>query len=406
MKKIVIVGAGFSGLSLAHELVKQGFHVEVYDKNSQVGGMISSPKNSCGFYETAANGFLNTADLEKFFNETQISVLNSSQKSSKRFIYASVPKRWPLNFWQSLVLFYKLIKFFLTKTKSQRMPGDHESMQSWVERHFGEVCANYIVAPALQGIYAADLRLLSATLIVNSFNHRPKKKKPGSIVSSAGGMGKIMQDLQNVLVTNGVKFHLNEAWHPQIQADHLVIATSVCAAPAILSQMGQTKNAQLLESVEALPLVSVTAFFSQIPKNYQGFGILFPRTEGIRALGVLMNTFIFDRPSEKNYSETWILGGALDKAILQLNDNQLLKLIAADREIVFAEKQIPLRTEITRWPQALPHYTVTWQQTLRQLVPMSSVSLHGNYLGQLGLSRILIESQKMAAELKQKLGAS
>ena len=68
MKKIVIIGAGFSGLSLAHELVKLGLKVDVFEKKENVGGLISSPPTEFGFYETGANGFLNT--LTKLFNLT------------------------------------------------------------------------------------------------------------------------------------------------------------------------------------------------------------------------------------------------------------------------------------------------------------------------------------------------
>jgi len=41
-KKIIIFGAGISGLTIAHELVEKGFNVEIYEKDSINGGMARS----------------------------------------------------------------------------------------------------------------------------------------------------------------------------------------------------------------------------------------------------------------------------------------------------------------------------------------------------------------------------
>ncbi len=48
MKKVVIVGAGISGLTVAHELVEKGFEVEVYEKGSVAGGMARSTRTAKG----------------------------------------------------------------------------------------------------------------------------------------------------------------------------------------------------------------------------------------------------------------------------------------------------------------------------------------------------------------------
>ena len=48
MTKIVVVGAGISGLTVAHELVEKGFEVEVYEKDSVAGGMARSTRTAKG----------------------------------------------------------------------------------------------------------------------------------------------------------------------------------------------------------------------------------------------------------------------------------------------------------------------------------------------------------------------
>jgi hypothetical protein len=46
--KVVIVGAGISGLTVAHELIEKGFEVDVYEKNSVAGGMARSVRTDSG----------------------------------------------------------------------------------------------------------------------------------------------------------------------------------------------------------------------------------------------------------------------------------------------------------------------------------------------------------------------
>ena len=46
--KVVIIGAGISGLTVAHELVEKGFEVEVYEKDSVAGGMARSTRTPSG----------------------------------------------------------------------------------------------------------------------------------------------------------------------------------------------------------------------------------------------------------------------------------------------------------------------------------------------------------------------
>ncbi|GMO27273.1 MAG: hypothetical protein Ta2B_07940 [Termitinemataceae bacterium] len=39
VKKVAVIGAGTMGLTCAYELTKQGYHVEVFEKENEIGGM-------------------------------------------------------------------------------------------------------------------------------------------------------------------------------------------------------------------------------------------------------------------------------------------------------------------------------------------------------------------------------
>ena len=44
MKKAIVIGGGIGGLSIAARLLKDGFNVDLYEKNKSLGGKISQVK--------------------------------------------------------------------------------------------------------------------------------------------------------------------------------------------------------------------------------------------------------------------------------------------------------------------------------------------------------------------------
>jgi protoporphyrinogen oxidase len=152
-----------------------------------------------------------------------------------------------------------------------------------------------------------------------------------------------------------------------------------------------------------LPLLTATVFYQRQPRQPQGFGCLFPRGEGFRARGVLFNDCIFAGRSEVR-SETWIMGGALDRTVLQLSDDELRELLKAEHARLAGAEEEPLSVHITHWPQALPHYTLELEQALAALPPLpKGVALAGNYLGQIGLAKLAERAARVAREITESL---
>jgi oxygen-dependent protoporphyrinogen oxidase len=403
MKKVTIVGAGFSGMSLAFHLVKQGFQVEIYEKNNRSGGMIQTHQLSSGLAESAANGFLNTHELENFLIDIKADYIGNSTVSKKRYIYRNKPQRWPLTFFETIQFIFKFL-IFLTRSTQQKKAQPVESVSEWSNRNFGQAVTEFLIAPALQGIYAGNVAQLSASLIVNKLFGRndQKKKSSSSLFSNRQGMGAIQLQLEKVLIEKGVQFYFEKQWSKDIQTDALVIASSAYDAALILSQIQSTEaqfNFEVLKKIEFLPLMTATCFFAKAPKKYLGFGILFPTNSTINALGVLMNNSIFER-YQKPHSETWIMGGAFNPKIVDLNEAAIKNIILENRKKVFQSNEMIIEIKLTQWPQALPHYTIELEKKINMLKPMKNIFLHGNYLGNLGLSRILESSRLLAQTIK------
>jgi oxygen-dependent protoporphyrinogen oxidase len=211
-------------------------------------------------------------------------------------------------------------------------------------------------------------------------------------------MGQLIEALTAHLRKRGVSIHLKTAAPPPHPQEWRVLCTSVRDAARLLSEPAPQAS-QTLSRVEMLPLVTATAFYPAEESRRPGFGILFPRNEGFRALGVLFNANIFEGRAG-DHSETWILGGAEDRAVVDLTDEQLSDQIDSDRRRLYRRDSPPLERHITRWPEALPHYTVDLESLLQGPLPLPPRTyLVGNYLGGLGLAKILERAHRVVRDL-------
>lgn len=400
--KIVIVGAGFSGLVTAYYLKKLGWNIEIYEKSERAGGLIQTEETPMGLAESGANGILNNIVIEALFSDLGVVMLGARKEGRKRFIYRLHPRQWPLSWSESRHLIMDFLPRFLFWRRSLK-PRPMETLIQWGERTMGPEPTQYLLSPAFQGIYAGDVSRLSATLVLGKFflrNHfrRPRVK---GIISPAKGMGQLIEHLRLYLEKQGAVFHFGRSfdWKEVKKETPVIICTSADQAAEILRPK-LAELAQALEKVEMLPLVSVTLFYDKKPNAFQGFGCLFPRSEGFDALGVLYNNSIFEGRSSMN-SETWIFGGAHKKDVCLWDDSYILSKIQVERMKMLGYRTQPVGHRIYRWPQAIPHYTTDLEQLQADLGRPHHDNIHlmGNYLGEIGLGSIAERAKGLAEQL-------
>jgi protoporphyrinogen/coproporphyrinogen III oxidase len=403
---VTVVGAGFSGLTAAYYLKRAGFQVEIFEKKSQAGGLISTVKTPFGPVETAANGLLNSSDVEDLFADLDLEIEPALKSSRHRFIFRNGrPRRWPVGLTGTFSVAKFLVKYFFAR--SSVAPQPQETVRNWGFRVLGRDVTESLVEAGIQGIYAGDSSRMSATLIVGGlFKKRGRRRAPKikGTVAPAGGMGLLIARLRSHLEESGVRFHLDEKYVlAQTNSHPIVVATSSRAAADLLKPVDPDR-ALLLEAIETLPLVSATFFFSgSVSPKYAGFGCLFPPIEKRPMLGVLMNTFIFSNRSQNAFSETWIFGGASDLSVNSKSVAEITEIIQIEREKTFGGTRDIVHAEINRWPEALPHYTVELEKNLPILQKEKfNLFLIGNYLGEIGLTKILARAQALADEVAEK----
>ena len=435
MRTITVVGAGFSGLTLAHELRELGFGVEVHERGEDAGGLIHSQRTPSGLVETAANSLLASRAVEELFDKLEVPMARRKRSRQKRFVYWEGPRRWPLSAGATWRLLYRATLFGLGLKGEEVMPRAGESVATWAQRFAGEEFLERLLSPALQGIYAGDPEQLSAVLILQSLlGDKPPKGDLRGSVAPTKGMGALIDALTKALTQAGVRIKYESAFQmPEHLTTPTVIATSAWHAAEIVRR-GHPRLAAQLDVCQSLPIVSVTCFFDKTAADLKGFGCLFPRAQGFSSLGVVFNTCVFGGRS-KLRSETWLLGGASDPECVAERDEGLIERVLRDRARLCGAGSAdgtgtgtgtgtgvaasvaasasasarstlprPLNYRITRWSRGIPHYTVAWEKALKDLAVDPPLFLHGNYLGQIGLARIYARSRKLAAQIKEMYG--
>jgi len=418
MPIINVVGAGFSGLTTAYFLTKQNLKVRIFEKSDRPGGLIKTIRTEHGLVETAANGLLSSARVEAMCADIGVPLLTTRRDGRKRFIYRGKPRQLPLNILETLKTGARLAAH-ATNLK----PVPFESIAEWGRRIGGNAATDYLLIPALGGIYAGDPERLSASLIFGKANlpahlgtKSPTKGKLRGTVAPPNGMQQLIDGLRVYLEHAGVEFVFGHEERANLNQP-TIVCLSARAAGEYLADVAPELSAAL-RKIEMLSLATVTCFYrgerdtsptvregslardntgalsysranARQAAKLNGFGCLFPRDQRFRARGVLFNDSIFEGRGPA-HAETWIFGGALDPDVVGLSDDQFAQLIEAERERFYGVRDEPLAVHVTRWPNALPHYTIDLERLLTtSTAPPANISLVGNYLGRIGLAKIL-----------------
>lgn len=390
---VTVVGAGFSGLTLAYELARRGVPVRLIERAPSVGGLISTRETPFGPAEMAAPSFNRTTRVDRFLTDLGLQAIEPSRESRKRFFFDGSLKKWPLGFSATT----RLVSGYLwNRMSGQVHPRPGETLADWASRVLGEQASRKLVSTAFQGIYACPATELSAELIVGPM-FAPRREPFRGVLGIEGGMGKLAAALvEKTLMLGG--YIERDVGDFSLQRSSGT--TVFCTPPPETAELLRASHPALAEriaQIRMLPLMSVTAFYDEI-NPVKGFGCLVAPDSGLRTMGVLLNHRIFpDRPGLP--SETWIMGGTRFPEILSASDDDVAAVISQEREKIFGLTNQARHFEITRWERALPAYDVHLREILKGISAPRGVHFHGNWTGAIGLSKILRSSQELAGRI-------
>jgi oxygen-dependent protoporphyrinogen oxidase len=396
VKPVTVVGGGFSGLATAYYLSRAGIPVEIVEKTGRLGGLIATLQTPHGPVETAAIGMRNFARVDEVCRDLGLDMLCSNRSfSGARYIYRERPRRWPLKprEWVALAA-----RFATATARGSRSPRPLETVEQFGARVVGRLATQWLLGPTLQGIYAGDPACLSASLVFGA-RERPAGPAGKGLVSPAGGMQQLIDALEWRLRNRDVSIRLNTPARLD-GSTPAVICTSARDAAACLRDVAPGAS-QALSTIDMLPLVRITAFYPDEKTHQRGRGILFPRGGGIRALGVLFNANIFPHRGGQ-YSESWIYGGAADRDVVHLSEDDLAAVMDRDRQSLCGRSVPPAARVVHRWCAALPHYDVQLESVRASGFDLpKGVFLVGNYVGGIGVTMLLEQAAAVATRVSE-----
>ena len=412
--KVVIIGAGLTGLVTAHYLVKSGMSVTLVEKGTRPGGVIQSIKEHGFTIEAGPNtGVVSYPEIAELFDDLagscKMTIANPQAK--KRLIWKD--GKWhvlpsgiidwistPLfTFWDKLKL--------LGEPFRKKGTNPDESIAGLALRRLGKSLLDYAVDPFISGIYAGDPRsLVTRFALPRIYNleqtygsiiggtikksTKPKgerlKKATREVFSAEGGLQNlidalvksigeenILLDCQNVVVEPEQKgFQISLVKHGEtinLKAERVVSTVGGKQIEALLPFI-ERGYLHAIGNLEYAKVVQVAMGYKQWKGiNTSAFGGLVPTIENRRILGILFPSSIFNGRAPKDGALLSVfLGGIKNGEYFNLNNEEIKTLVDEEvGELLHVKGIKPDLFRIFRYQHAIPQYTITSEQRLNAI---------------------------------------
>ncbi|HEY6905523.1 MAG TPA: protoporphyrinogen oxidase [Candidatus Acidoferrales bacterium] len=424
--QVVVIGAGISGLACALRLQERGAPVTLLEANDRPGGLIGTVESNGFLFESGPQSFQGTETVLALIRDLGIeSELCKADPRAPRFVLRrgqlrKIPMA-PQGFLTSSLLGvgsrWRIVSEGLSRTTP---PAEDESVAQFVRRKFGHEILEYLVSPFVSGIYAGDPEKLSlraafpsleewerqyGSVLRGAMKSRPAKSArqgPPPLCSFLRGVGVLTAAMFAKLGANakcgvrvdgvtktdqGFQVQVTRNGHrEQFDAPAVVLATPAYVASRIAAPLS-AKVAQTLSGIAYAPVVVVAAGYhaNQSAAALDGFGVLIPRSEKYRTLGIVWNSSLFPkRAPQGQMTITSILGGATDSAIIEKSDQEITAIAEHEHSKILKIQGSPIVSAIWKHPRALPQYNLGHAHAVREIREaeraIPGLYFAGNYL--------------------------
>lgn len=406
-KSIAIIGAGFSGLTLAALLSEtQQFKITVYDEKP-AGGLITSSVAGGTLFENAAPSLLNHHEIESFITSFGVKLQPALPAAKRRFLFLDKPMRWPLSIPATFRFLFKALRFGFLKNKMASLVG--LTLEEWSVRYFGNEFTEKVLRTAMLGIYASPISELSAELVAGRFFIHDRQKNCAKIKGSVvpeGGLSNFLALVKTELLKRNVSFKTenpNSQQLTEMKTNSIIIfatgfsdfveLVSACPENFIhLQKLSPSAWLNLSAKVKTISLAKVHLLLPEAKHRIDGFGMLFHPDAGFHSLGVIANSRGFSDYGP-TYNESWILK-CTDPTGAELK-------VHTDRQRLFGEKEMAQTSLISFNKNVYPLYDKNLQNWLNATQLQKGIYGTGNYWGALGLTQIFFRNQKLRESIIQ-----
>jgi oxygen-dependent protoporphyrinogen oxidase len=465
---VAVVGGGISGLTCAFYLKQAGKDVTVFEAQDAVGGCIRSITAHECIADGGPQSFTLSPELARLIREAGVegAVLAPPAGGLRPYLFVNgrliaVPTSPAQMLTTPMLSARGKLRALADLVLPRHSPDGEETVAAFVRRRAGQEVLARIVTPYVGGIFAGDPEALSVeaafpglvelerkhgsiirgVLASRRRGHAPAQagravekngadrpgpgRRAGTFAFRGGNdlLPRALAERLGTAIRLGAKVEAmwqRGAWmelaveasqgreRRRVVARRIVIATPAAQTAALLESL-EPAAAQALRSIPSPPVVQVALAYPRdaagVPLD--GFGFLAARSEGVRILGCVWNSAMFaDRSPADRVLLTAFLGGALDPAIMDDDDDEIVRTAHRDLKRVLKIRDVaPVVVGGFRWQEAIPQSTpghaarlATIERCLRGL---PQVRLCGNYLGNPSVAACVERAAALAATLVQ-----
>ncbi|MFW5644695.1 MAG: protoporphyrinogen oxidase [Bacteroidota bacterium] len=437
-KKVIIIGAGLTGLVTALYLKKRGISFVVLEKNDRPGGVIQT-HNEEGFrYESGPNtGVVGHPEVAELFEDLEgyCKLEIADEGAKKRLI-------WKNGKWEAVpsgVLEGIKTPLFTIKDKIRilgepfRKPGTNpnETLSEMVKRRMGQSFLDYAVDPFIKGVYAGDpdyiipryalpklyrLEQEYGSFIGGSIKKKMREKDPRlkkatrEVFSAEGGLENLIRGLvkasgeKNIflnckdiqvepLESGGFSVRYSKKGkNEEIKGNYVVTTAGSYALPSLLPFIEDEKMKKINKLKYARVAEIAYGFREWKGFTLDSFGGLVPSKEKRDVLGILFpSAFLKGRAPEGGALLTTFIGGIARDELMDLNDEDLLITASSEVQKMMGLKDFaPDLVRLFRYEHAIPQYGLSTEERLKAIEEVqndySGLIIAGNLRDGIGMA--------------------
>jgi oxygen-dependent protoporphyrinogen oxidase len=461
---VLVVGAGISGLTIAHELaIAKQCSVLVAEALDRVGGAITSAKNDEGYqWEEGPNSFQPAPELLRLAVQVGLKdELVLADGKLPRFVFLNgklnaLPMSPPSAIASKVLTWGGKIRLAFGAIGFARpaMAGE-ESVDQFFSRLLGNQAVERLVAPFISGVYAGDPKRLSASAafskifrLENNYNgllagailsakERKAQKlsdpnlpkvKTGELGSFREGIKMLPEAIATKLRKQGTA--VKQLWtlrslekqgevyiskfdtptgEETVTSRSVVLSTPAYVTAKILQDYLPAASQALNEIFHPTVACVVLAYpKSEFAYDMKGFGNLIPRTQGIRTLGTIWSSSLFSGRAPEGWQLLLnFIGGTLDPALAKLSESEIIAAVHQDLKKTILRpntKAEPKAIAVHIWDKAIPQYEIGHLERLAtveaELQKSQGLYVSANFIGGVALGDCIKRSLQEAKKIE------
>jgi oxygen-dependent protoporphyrinogen oxidase len=457
MSRVVVVGAGISGLTLAYRLqqLAPADEVVVLEQGPRPGGTIGTLLRDGYLVEAGPNGFPDnnpaTLDLSRELGLADQLVPASEEAARNRFLFLGgrlhrLPNTLTAFLGSDLLSWVAKLRLLTERYRPRGPSRDaEESIDAFARRRVGGEVARTLVDAFVTGILAGDPKLLSAQAAfprVTGWERDhgsvlkglsvARRQRQQQVTARSGSLWSFREGLLTLVTAlaarlggavllgvsarqvrrDGGRWLVEADGHPAWTADAVVLTCPAHRQADLLSRT-DPGMADLLAGIpyNRVAVVALGYRREDVPHPLDGFGYLSPQRERRDVLGVQWCSSIYpDRAPPGRVLLRAMCGGWHRGEMLDWPDDRLVAAVRAELALSLGARAAPVFTHITRWGRAIPQYHVGHLARLdaveRRLEQHPGLFLGGNAFRGVAMNDCVEQAGLLAVKIQRYLAGA